>query len=587
MPITVVGSGPVPILATFARLAKRFRRTLLAQIWLLLAALFMVLGAVAFRLAEPWPLKFIFDGLLGAGSTGIDALDRLDSSDSVTALIVVFIAIVLAHTGLTFLSKLAMAVAFRRMLAQVRRTIFAHLLHMSILSHHRYGAGDLANRLTVDIDRLRLAGTNNAVNLAVNVLTMVGMLAVMVWVNWQLALIALLSLPLFHLLTRQLMPLITENSRRFRASDGALSSKAVDTVGSVETVQGMSLYDVSGREFERGSERNLLLGTRSTILKTVLRQAVTVLFAVCIGLLVWRGATLAGTGAITPGDLIIFMAYLREGMEKPMIRFSANLAEIGRGAASGERLLALLDEPPEPDDRPDARADAPSKGAIGFQNVSFRYPGGPLVLNRVNLTIAPGERVAIVGSSGSGKSTLIALLLRLYEPESGCITVDGVDIRDYRLAALRRGIATVFQESAIFGASVRDNLTLGNGETTDRHLDEALRITGADDFVGMLDAGLETHLPARGKTLSGGQRQRLGIARAVLRNAPILLLDEPTSALDPESRTEVERALRTPTRPASVLLITHQREGLDAFDRIYELRDGTLHRVLEPAVSVA
>ncbi|MEO0763967.1 MAG: ABC transporter ATP-binding protein, partial [Pseudomonadota bacterium] len=301
------------------------------------------------------------------------------------------------------------------------------MLRMSVLRHQHHASGDLANRLTVDIDRLRLAGTNNAINLAVNLLTMAGMLVVMLWLNWQLALIALAALPAFHLLTARMMALILEQSRRFRASDGALAGEAVHAAGAAQAIQGLSLYAPIAAVFGRGSERNLALGMRSAILKTVLRQSVTVLFAVCIGLLVWRGAVLVEAGAITPGDLIIFMAYLREGMEKPMIRFSANLAELGRGAASGERLLALLDEPAEPEAETEA-AVPPRRGVIRFEDVSFGYPGRPLVLDGASFSLAPGERVAIVGPSGGGKSTVIALLLRLVEPAGGRITIDGVDI---------------------------------------------------------------------------------------------------------------------------------------------------------------
>jgi ATP-binding cassette subfamily B protein len=571
--------APVAIIATFKALYLRFKPAVTAQLGLVFGAALLVLAAVGARLAEPWPLKFIFDGLMQPeANTGILMLDRLDWSVELAVLIAAFVAIVLAHSGLTFLSKMAMALAFRRMLARMRSDVFDHILRMSVLRHNDYGKGDLSNRVTVDFDRLRLAGTNNAINLASNVLTMAGMLVIMFWVNWQLALIASISVPLFHLLTRYLMPRITSNARAFRASDGDIASETVHATAAVATVQGLSLGDRVRQGLDRQSEANLALGMRSTILKTVLRQAVLVLFAVVIGLLVWRGALLVGTGAITAGDLIIFMAYLRDGMEKPMVRFSANLAELGRAAASGERLLSLLTEPRGPVGGP---IPVPSghHGAIRFDNVSFGYPRGPLLLDKVYLEVHPAEKVAIIGASGSGKSTLIGLLLRLYDPGSGRICLGGTDLRGYGRDVLSQTFAPAFQNTALFADTIRENLAFGAPRISDDEIWEALHAVQAAEFVSDLSGGLDHRLPVGGGSLSGGQAQKLGLARALLRQAPVLLLDEPTSALDPESRAKIMSGLLSPSQPASVLMITHHKEGLSGFDRVYRLAGGALHPV--------
>lgn len=579
--------APVPIWATLKALYHRFRPAILAQGGLIAAALVLVLGAVGFRLAEPWPLKFVFDGLMAPDqATGLDLLDRLDWSVELSLLIGAFVTIVLAHTGLTFLSKMAMALAFKRLLSRVRSAVFDHLLHMSVLSHHGYGKGDLSNRVTVDIDRLRLAGTNNAINLIVNVLTMVGMLLVMLWLNWQLALIALIAVPLFQLLTRRLMPQITGNARAFRASDGVLASETVHATTAIQTIQGMDLFARAQARLDENSAENLRLGMRSTILKTVLRQAVTVLFAAVIGLLLWRGAVLVGAGALTPGDLIIFMAYLREGMEKPMIRFSANLAEIGRGAASGQRLLSLLEAPRAPAPG-SVTPQASDRAEIRFENVRFAFPGGPTVLDGVSFTLRPGERVAITGPSGSGKSTLIGLLLRLYEPASGRITLNGIDIAHLSRDALMQAVAPVFQSPDLFNGTVRENLILGRDDIPEAALDLVLAGSASNDFVATLTGGLDHRLQAGGDSLSGGQAQRLSLARAFLRGANVLLLDEPTSALDPASRDQVMATLVAPSHAVSVLMITHDSAGLEQFDRVLRLEDGQLTDVSAPVRLVA
>lgn len=564
---------------TFVRLFRRFRGAICAQLLLLSAALVTVFLAVGFRLAEPWPLKYVFDSLMGEGATGFAFLDNLATEQLFGVLLGGFLAIVVAHTGLAFLAKLAMAEAFRRILAHVRRETFDHLMRMSILTHHGYRAGDLANRLTVDIDRLRLVCTNNAINLIVNVLTMAGMLGVMLWVNWQLALIAAISLPLFQLLTHILMPRIIAVSRRFRASDGALSSEAVASANAIQTIQGLQLHKDVVSNFERTSALNLTLGLHNTVLKTILRQLVVIVFGLTIALLLWRGAALVSAGALTPGDLIIFLSYLREGLEKPMVRFSANLTEIGRGAASGERLLTLLNEPHGANDGPKVLKQAPERGSIRFDNVSFGYPEGPMLLDRINLAISPGERIAILGASGSGKSTLIGLLLRLYAPDSGRVFVDDKDVRLYEVEALRKGIATVFQETALFRMTLRENLTFGGQDVSDQEVLEALVAARTTDFVANLSDGLDHALDEEGRTLSGGQRQRLGLARALLRQAPILVLDEPTSALDQISRTEIEASTFGAKRDQTVILITHHCDRLDLFDRVYNLENGRLSRV--------
>lgn len=573
----------VPIWATLKALYGKFRPAILAQGGLITVAFVLVLVAVGFRIAEPWPLKFVFDGLMSPdATTGIGALDRLEWQTELAVLIGAFVFVVVAHTGLTFLSKMAMALAFRRMLSRIRSEIFDHLLRMSVLNHHKYGKGDLSNRVTVDIDRLRLAGTNNAINLVVNVLTMACMLAVMFWVNWQLALIALVAVPLFQLLTRLLIPQITANSLAFRASDGSLASETVYATSAVDTIQGMMLFDRAQTVLDRGSEENLILGMRNTVLKTILRQSVMVLFALVIGLLVWRGALLVGSGTITLGDLIIFMSYLREGMEKPMVRFSSNLADIGRAAASGERLLSLFREARGPEGGTRV-LQQPVRGKVQFKDIHFSYPDGPPVLKGVNFTLNPGERVAIVGASGSGKSTLISLLLRLYDPQSGQISFDGVNIQELDRKALTSAVVPVFQDSALFADTIRENLTLGREKVPDGAIDFILQATASKTFVEQLDGGLNHKLKSNGGTLSGGQTQRLGIARALLRLPNVLLLDEPTSALDPDSRDAVLRCIMGPSRSTSILMITHDNSDLENFDKVYRLEEGRLRLITPPA----
>lgn len=573
----------IGIARSIGRLLHRFGRNIAKRWFLITAALFFILVSVGFRLLEPWPLKFIVDGLTGADGGAFFLIAHLPMPTQMGILALAILAIVIIHTGAAYLSKVAIAFAMHRIMGEVRSDLFAHLQRMSLASHRRFNVGDLSNRLSVDVERLRLASTNNAVNFIVNALSLLGMLVIMFWINPELAVIAMASMPVFYFFTGRMTRAIALNAREHRASDGAVSNQAVSALGAVKTIQGLSLERSVGREFDEASETNLRFGTRGTLLKVLMRQGVSVLVAACIALVVWRGALLAQSGAITAGDLIVFLTYLRETMEKPMRRFTENLSEIARAAASGERVLACLDQGVGPVDRAEASAAPPRRGRIRFENVSFQFDGGQAILDNASFEIAAGERVAVVGPSGSGKSTILSLLLRFYEPSAGRILIDGVDIRDYRLSALRGAQACVFQDSVVFNMSIAENLRLCQPDAPKAALWRALRLAGADDFVLEKPGRLDAMVSAQGSDLSGGQRQRLAIARAALMKTPILLLDEPTSALDPESRAAVDKALGELGLGKTVLQITHQTEGLDQFDRVLTLHKGRLTAAPPPA----
>lgn len=558
------------------RVLRRFSAEVRPQRGLLALSFGAVLVSVGLRLMEPWPLKILVDALAGVAPPAVLGLSALPLHGQLALVAFATLALGLGHAAAELGAKLAISTGVTRALAAVRARVFDHLQRMTLAAFDGHRSGDLANRLTVDIERLRLAATNNAVNFAVNLLTLVGMTLVMAWINLELALIAFASLPFFWLLTARMTRLIARNARLHRASDGALAADAVEALGATRLVRGLGVEAPLAERFGRGSADNLRLGWRGTLLKTLLRQGVVALFAALMALVLWRGVVLAMEGAITAGDLVVFVSYLRAALEKPMQRFTENLSEIARGAASGERLLALLDAPLIPADRPGAVAVPPARGEIRFEGVSFAHPGGPPVLREACFTVAPGERVALVGPSGGGKSTVLGLLLRLHEPTGGRILLDGRDLRDYSRDALRAAFAYAPQDGGLFALTLRENLELGGPPACDARIAEALAAAGATDIASDLPGGLDARIDHDGENLSGGQRQRLSLARAALRDAPVLLLDEPTSALDPAARAAVATALDRLSAGRTVLTVTHRLDEAEACDRVLRLADGRI-----------
>ncbi len=565
------------VLASVTAILRRMWPRIRQERMLLLGAALALVASVGFRLLEPWPLKFIFDRVLISGSDGSMQLSASDQAALLIAAIaisVIVIALLQASAG--FLSKLAMAVASSRILGNVRSELYTHLQQLSLSFHHRFGTGDLASRLTADIEKLRLVLTNVTLSLIGNMATMIGMLVLMFWINWQLALLAAAFLPLFYLLGRRMSNLIRSTAMKHRKSEGALASTAVETMSSVKAVQALALHDAFDHRFRDRSDYNLEMGTASTRLSATLKRSVSVLFAVCLALVLWRGVHLVLNQTITPGELLVFIAYLRGALEKPMTKLTRQVAQIAQAAASGERVLDVLDYEPSVRERSEAVAAPALNGFVEFQNVSFGYEAGKSVLNSISFRVQPNTSVALVGPSGSGKSTLISLLLRLYDPTAGRILVDGHDIRDYKLASYREQISVVLQESMLFGASIRDNVVYGRVGASDDEVEAALRLADAWDFVNALPQGLDTIVSERAATLSGGQRQRLAIARAAIRAAPIIVFDEATIGLDKSSEARVNKALHRLAGGCTSIMVSHDLPNVAHADLILFVSAGRI-----------
>lgn len=554
------------------RLAAFLRPYLRPQRALLAGGFGAMFAEVAFRLLEPWPLKFVIDAVIAPGAA--------EQSDILWLLATCALAVV-AAAGLRALASYLMTVCFTlagtRAMNAVRADVYAHALRLPLRFHTGTRTGDLINRLVSDIGRLRDVAVTAAMPLIGNVVTLVAMLVVMLVLDWRLGLVVAAALPVFLLHSRRASRRITDAARVQRRREGELAGAAGESFGAIKVVQAYTLETNLERDFARSNDRELTEGVRASRLAAGLERWTDLLVGIATGAVLLVGGWSVLEGHLTPGELVVFVQYLK-GAFKPMRDLAKYTGRIAKAIASGERILDLAGTRSELGDLPGAHRMGRVAGAVSLRRVSASYGDGAPALCDVDLDIAAGERVAIVGHSGSGKSTLASLLLRLQDPVRGSVTVDGRDLRAYTVASLRRGIAIVLQESVLFTGTVRENIRMGRPDASDEDVEHAARVANVDEFAARMPDGLDTVVGERGDTLSGGQRQRIAIARAVLREARIVILDEATAGLDATSGAAVREALDRLSAGRTTLVITHALEDARACDRVVVLERG---RVVE------
>lgn len=567
---------------TFARLrgsGSVFRPHLKGQWKLAVGGVGAMLAETAFRLLEPWPIKFILDRVIQPDAdqtaTGIGWADRIDP---MTLLLVSALAVVI-FTGLralsAYLSTVSFALAGNRILTEVRADLYRHLQRLSVSFHTKARGGDLITRVTGDVGRLQEVAVTAALPLGVNFLTFAGMLVVMLWMDWKLTLMALAAVPLFAVTMVRLTGRIRTVARKQRKIEGELASVAAESLSAITVVQAYSLEEPFEATFGSENQRSLRDGVQAKRLAAALERKTDIFVAVGTGLVLYFGSRLVIAGGMTPGDLIVFVTYLKSAF-KPMRDIAKYTGRLAKAAASAERIAELLRTIPDVRDRPGARPAPAFQGEIRFEDVDLAYDLDREVISDLTLTIPARAKVALVGSSGAGKSSLVGLLLRLYEPVRGRITIDGHDLADLTLESVRRQIAVVLQDSVLFRASIRDNIAFGDPAASPEAIEQAARLANAHDFIVDLPSGYDTVIGERGATVSGGERQRIAIARAALRDAPIVILDEPTTGLDGSSRATVLEALGRLMEGRTVVHITHDLEAVTAADVIFYLEGGRI-----------
>ncbi|PIG94790.1 ABC transporter ATP-binding protein [Gloeocapsopsis sp. IPPAS B-1203] len=564
-----------------SRIFSKFAPQIRKQKLLIGASFLALLAETAFRLLEPWPLKLIFDYIIVSGfqteALPIPALRGLNPVTLLTIFTGAIVAIALARAAAAYCSTVGMAIAATQVMTEIRGNLYTHLQRLSLSFHSKIKSGDLITRVTYDVERLREATVTAALPLFTNILTLIGMLGVMFWLNWELATLAIAAFPLFVFSTFRTTKSIQGVARTQRKREGAMAATAAEAIGAIKVVQALSLQKILEGAFASQNKKSLKDGARVQRLSAALERSVEALVALATALVLWRGVQLVLTQAISPGDLLVFINYLKTAF-KPMRYLAKYTGQIAKATASGERIIDLLDAVPDIRDTRGAIAAPPFQGKVQFENVTFAYEPEQPVLRNISFTVKPGQQVALVGPSGGGKSSLVSLLLRLYDPLEGRILIDGHDLREYKLDSLRQQISIVLQDSVLFAVSVRDNISYGSLTATHQEIEAAAKLANAHDFIMAMPQGYDTILSERGSTLSGGQRQRIAIARAAVRQAPIVILDEPTTGLDNQNERAVSEALDRLTAGRTTFIISHNLRATEQADLILYIEQG---KVLE------
>jgi len=547
-----------------------------------LLAVLCMLGFTLTELLQPWPVKLIFDHILldKALTSPLPFLATLLHSGKVYALVVLSLSLIclallkglFSYSQLYITSRLG-----SQMVYALRRELFGHLQRLSLAYHNRTRSGELLTKITSDTNTLKDVFTESVLTCTAHSLTLLGILVIMLTLNWTLSLLVFATFPILFYALSQRYRQMKDSAQRQRKTEGQIVARLSEslTVASLIQVFGRERYEEE--RFEAENAQTLQESIRTVRLEAATTRTVEIINAIGTWAVIFFGSLQVLKGQMTPGVVLVFVSYL-SNMYKPLRNLAKFSSKFSRAMASAERIAELLDLEPDIQDAPDAIEASRLRGEIVFQQVSFAYEHVNRVLRQVSFTIAPGQRVALIGTSGAGKSTVVSLLLRLYDPQEGAILIDGVNIKDYRRESLRREIGVVLQDAMLFGTTIQENIAYGKPDATMEEIVAAATAANAHDFILALPHGYNTIIGESGVTLSGGQRQRIAIARAIIRDTSILILDEPMTGLDVESEAKVQEALERLMVGKTCLLITHNLWTAATADLVLALENGRVVR---------
>ncbi|RTE48285.1 ABC transporter ATP-binding protein [Actinobaculum sp. 352] len=511
---------------------------------------------VIFRVMEPWPLKIVIDGI--AVSRGSE---NAGGQATVTSLVIcglLLIAIVTLRAATNYLATTSFALAGSRTAISLRARVFHHVQGLSQQYHAHNRSADTVQRIVSDVARLQEVAITAGLPLLANMTTLAVMLVIMFVLDPLLALAVVAAIALFIPVSSGSSKKITSAARRTRKGEGQLANTAQEALSAIRIVQAYGLEAEVEGHFGGANQRALSEGVKSLRLAARLERGTDVIVGLATAVVMVGGGIRVIQGAMTPGELVLFTTYLRTTM-KPLRDMAKYTGRIARASASGERVADLMDAKSEVVSPERPLWPGRITGQVAFENVVTEYDGHE-VLHGLDLKISPGEHVAIIGPSGAGKSTLVSLLVRAIDPVIGRVTLDGYSLRDLDLAKLRSSVSLLHQDAVLFTGSIKHNIRLGRQDASDAEVEAAARAAHAHDFIMELPDGYETIVGERGDTLSGGQRQRIAIARALLRDTPVVILDEATTGLDPESAELVLNAIDSLSRGRTTLTVTHDAE---------------------------
>jgi len=554
-------------------LIRPYRRTLIG---IFLA----MLVETAMSLATPWPLKVIIDSVVGHHklSPWLEHLigplpDDAARLHMAVLAAVAFVAIAVIGAVASYIDNYYTENVGQWVAHDLRMRMYHHLQRLSLGYYGTHDTGTILSTLTTDIQTIQSFASSSTLSIMVDMLTIVCMLGLMFWLNWDFTLIAIAVTPFLLLFVSRFKKSVKSATKEVRkeqskivavAQQGLQSMQVVKAFGQEKTVESL-LYDVS--------EATVSAALKARSIKALLSPVVNITVAMCTAIVLWRGAVLILAHSMTIGELTVYLAYLAKFF-KPVKDLATTTNAIAQATVGVERIRSILDTDAIIPDDPDGLEPETLAGEIEFDHIAFGYDPAHPVLTDLNLKIKPGQFVGIVGPTGSGKSTVVSLIPRFYDVQSGTVHIDGQDVRKYKLKDLRKHIGYVLQDTVLFRGTIFENISFGSPGATKEEVIAAAKLANAHDFIMAMPLGYDTPVGDRGLTLSGGQRQRIGIARVMIRNSPILLLDEPTAALDSESEKLVIDALEKLMKGKTVIAIAHRLSTIRDADQIVVIQGG-------------
>lgn len=532
-------------------------------------------------LAVPWPLKLIIDNVVGhhplpkflswmESFFHNESYIQLAAVAALSYLVITAIGSFAGYIDSFYNEKVAQYIA-----DDLRRKMYHHLQHLSLSYYDTHQTGKLISTITADVSTIQSFASSTLLNILVDCLTILGMIGVMFYLDSDFTLVALAVTPFLLFFVSHFKKAMKKATREVRKDQSNMFVVLQKGLESIRAVNAFGRQDYEEARLKRVSQDTVDAALKARRVKSFLSPVVTITVSACTAFVLWRGAHLVVNGVMTIGSLTIFIYYMSKFFS-PVQDLAKMTSTIAQVAVALERIQSILETDSITKEIPNAIKPQRLKGEIVFDHVIFSYNEESPVIEELNLTINSGQRIGICGPTGCGKSTIVGLIARFYDPVSGRILIDGTDISQFTLDGLREQIAFVMQDTILFYGSVRENIAYGKPDATEEEITEAARMANATEFIDKMPHGLDTLVGERGVTLSGGQRQRIGIARAVVRNSPILILDEPTSSLDTESEKIVMEALENLMVGRTVIIIAHRLSTIRNVDKIVVLANGKI-----------
>lgn len=575
-------------ISDFRRTVRLFRRFAGSRRVYVVGCALLVFEALT-SIIEPYPIAYLIDYLQGARPSLRDlGGPSLVTSERVETLLILTVAIVgiaTVNSAADSLTEVCMARGGRSLGYGIRVAMYSHLQRLSLSYHDKKRTGDVLTRVTGDVLVVEEFIVQSVSNILGSLLVLVGSFSLLLYQSWNVALVALVVVPVLAVVSNFYSRRIKTASKTQRQREGELASTAQEMLTSIRLVQSYGRGKVDLDQFSTQTGKSMRASLGAANIQAQFSFVVALVEALAICAVVWLGVWLVDRSAITIGTLVLFILLL-QNMFKPARKIVSEWYKIGKVFASVERIDDLLEREVVVLDLPGAVPAPKLRGELTFDHVSFAYPAEhddgsaaaqrPAVLHGIDFEVAPGEVVSLVGFSGAGKSTIAQLVPRLYDPDEGSVLVDGIDLRKLTLSSLRSQVSLVLQDTVLLSGSVAENIGYGVDEATPERIEAAARLANAHSFIAAMPDGYHTQLGERGAMLSGGQRQRIAIARAFIRETPILILDEPTTGLDLESTHLVLTALRSLMRGKTTIVISHDPGLIRCADRVLVISAGCI-----------